>query len=132
MLLSRNNVNLLGSNRSVERYYLSFLLLVLRTEEIDTAMDLYSRITPHIWSPRRDLFNAILMEINTKSAVQYLGKIYDDMELCSHGGSSKETIYEMNTMVLRCMEAHPSANSEFTNLSQTYVDISNRYTYLRI
>jgi len=126
MLLSGKNVNLLGNAMNLERYYLNFILLVLRTEDIDVAMDLYSRITPHIWSPRRDLFNALLMEINTKSAVQYLGKVFDDMELCSYGGSSKKNIYEMNTLVLRCMDAHPAKESEFNNLGQTYSDISKR------
>jgi len=126
LVLTGNNINLLGNLRKSERYYEIFMMLLLRTEELDTTLQMYSKLAPHTWSPRKDFFNNLLIEINSKAAVQYLGKIYDDIELCSHGGASKEEMYEMNTMVLVCMDSHPPSTSQFNHLSHTYVDIAQR------
>jgi len=126
MFLSGRNCNLIGSQVNTEKYYWNFLLLVLRTEDLDTFMELYNKTTPHTWSPRREVFNDVLTQISIKSAVHHLGKIFDDMELCSYGGTGKEDIYIMNTTVLKCMDSNPSATSQYTNLGPTYVDISKR------
>jgi len=66
------------------------------------------------------------MAINTRAAVQYIGKIYDDLELLQWGETKKESAYEMNMMVLRILENNPSETSEFFNLGQTYVDVAYR------
>ncbi|XP_023319844.1 protein PTCD3 homolog, mitochondrial [Eurytemora carolleeae] len=125
-LLSHNNQNLLGNFRDSERYYELLVALVLRTEDLETALELYNKLAPHTYSPRKDFYIKLLSEIQAKGAVQHLGKIFDDLELCSYGGCNKEGIYEMNSTILRCMDSNPPSTSEFNNLSPTYVNIANR------
>jgi pentatricopeptide repeat domain-containing protein 3 len=126
VLLSHNNQNLLGNFRDSERYYEILVDLVLRTEDLETTLELYNKLTPHTFSPRRDFFAKLLAEIHSKAAVQHLGKIFDDLELGAYGGCNKEGIYEMNTTVLRCMDSNPPTASGFNNLSPTYINIANR------
>jgi len=126
LLLTGNNLNLLGNAWDSDGYHMCLMMVVLRNEELDTTMEIYNQLTPHTWSPHKDFFMDLLSEINNKSAVHYLGKIFDDLELTDHGGSNKEGMYQMNCQVLRCLIAHPTSKSQYNNLSSTYIDISQR------
>ena len=71
-------------------------------------------------------YNLHLLPNNLSLFYDYLGKIFDDLELTDHGGSNKEGMYQMNCQVLRCLIAHPTSKSQYNNLSSTYIDISQR------
>ena len=52
-------------------------------------MSLFDKLVPHTWTPNSDFLMDVLMAINSRSAVQYIGKIYDDMELLQWGEARK-------------------------------------------
>ena len=52
-------------------------------------MSLFDKLVPHTWTPNSDFLMDVLMVINSRSAVQYIGKIYDDMELLQWGEARK-------------------------------------------
>lgn len=126
LLYTEENINLVGDFQTSDLYYMHYLTVVMKREAMDTFMQVYSRITPHTWAPGRDFYGRLLEEIKNRGAVQYLGKVFDDIELGNYGGANKESQYEMNQLVLRIMEANEPAKSEFKNLSDTWVNITQR------
>jgi len=126
LLHTGNNQNFLTSFQISNYYYKHLLSNVLKNEPLDVYMSLYEKLVPQTYSPMGEHFMDILMAINTRAAVQYIGKIYDDLELLQWGETKKESAYEMNMMVLRILENNPSETSEFFNLGQTYVDVAYR------
>lgn len=126
LLHTGDNVNFLSNYMSTNKYHSSLLQVVLKNESLDVSMSLFDKIVPHTWSCNSDFFMDILMAINSKSAVQYIGKLYDDMELLQWGEAPKEIAYEINTTVLKILDNNPSHTTEFTNLSDTYADVAFR------
>jgi pentatricopeptide repeat domain-containing protein 3 len=126
LLHTGDNANLLSNFQSNNKYHYSFFITVLRSEPFDVAMSLYDKLVPNTWSPSSDVFTDILLAMSSKSAVQYIGKLFDDMELLQWGEANKETQYEINTTVLKIIDNNISATSEFSNLGETYADIAHR------
>jgi len=126
LLHTGDNINFLSTHQTSNMYYSSFLQVVLKNESLDVSMSLFDKLVPHTWTPNSDFLMDVLMAINSRSAVQYIGKIYDDMELLQWGEARKEIINELNTTVLKILENNPSSSTEFTNLGETYADIAYR------
>jgi len=126
LLLTGNNINLVGNFLDSEAYYDLFMDLLLEQQDLDTVLRMFRKFSPHQWSPKRGFFDKLLMEIHSKGAVQHLGMVFDKMDLMNYGGSSKMGIYELNTLVLECMTANPTETTDLNNISSTYVDIAQR------
>eukprot|EP00088_Acartia_fossae_P055076 TRINITY_DN6395_c0_g1_i4.p1 TRINITY_DN6395_c0_g1~~TRINITY_DN6395_c0_g1_i4.p1 ORF type:complete len:673 (-),score=144.76 TRINITY_DN6395_c0_g1_i4:54-2072(-) len=133
LLHTGNNLNLLATDQDSLKYHHDFFVIILRNESLDVSMALFNKLFPHLWTPGADVFEQMLMAINSSSGVNYLGKLYDDMEISEWGKTIKEKVYEINKTVLRIIDKHPSSQSEFQNLGPTYADIAYRiFTHLKV
>merc|ERR1719402_1428315 len=112
-------------------YYNQFLQNILQNDSFEQSMELYYRVTPHLWSPTGQYYRNLLSALHSHGAVQHLGKVFDDMVLSNYGGSNKETCNELNYQVMRILERNEPSGSEFTGLSEVWTNIANRIFGLR-
>ena len=126
LLLTGNNIALLAHMNSENMYYNQFLQNILQNDSFEQAIELYYKVTPHIWSPTGQYFKNLLSAIHSHGAVQHLGKVYDDMLLSGFGGSNNEMKNEMNYQVMQMLERNEPGSSEFTGLSEVWTSIAKR------
>ena len=126
LLLTGNNIALLSHMGSENMYYNHFLQNVLQNDTFDQAIELYYKVTPHLWSPSGQYYKNLLSAIHSHGAVQHLGKVYDDLVLSGFGGSNKEMNNELNYQVLQILERNEPGSSEFTGLSEVWTNIAKR------
>jgi len=126
LLLTGNNIALLSHMSRENMYYNQFLQNVLQNDSFDQAIELYYKVTPHLWCPTGQYYKNLLSNIHSHGAVQHLGKVYDDMVLSGFGGSNMETNHELNYQVLQILERNEPSSSEFTGLSEVWANIAKR------
>ena len=126
LLLTGNNIALLAHMSSEAAYYNQFLQNILQNDSFDQSMELYYKVTPHLWSPTGQYYRNLLSALHSHGAVQHLGKVFDDMVLSNYGGSNKETCNELNYQVMQILERNEPSGSEFTGLSEVWTNIAKR------
>ena len=56
------------------------MLNVLLNEPIEVAMDLYTSLVPHTWSPVLKFYEELVKEVQIQGAHQHLPKIWTDLQ----------------------------------------------------
>lgn len=125
-LLTGRNINLLSNMQQENTYYQNFLTVVLNNDSLDTAMALYNQITPHLWAPSTMFYKSLLGSLHSGGAMQHISKVFDDIVFSDYGGSNREGQYEVNLQVLQILQANSPSESQFTGLSEVWVNIASR------
>lgn len=121
-----NNARLLSDFQMEQVYYSNFLTVVLQNDEFETAIDLYNKLVPHTFSPMSNYYQSLLNHIHSNGALQYLGKVWDDIEISDYAQSSKSVQYELTHQVMQILKSNDPASFDFTGLSEVYSDISRK------
>jgi len=121
-----NNSRLLSDFQMEQVYYSNFLMVVLQNDEFKTAIDLYNKLVPHTFSPSSTYYQSLLNHIHSNGALQYLGKVWDDLEVSDYAQSSKTVQYELTHQVMQILKSNDPSLFDFTGLSDVYINISTR------
>ena len=131
LLLTGKNMNLLCHHNNEQMYYNYFLSNVLQNDSFEHALELYNKVTPHLWSPGGIFFRNLLHALHSHGATNHLAKVFDDMMLSDMGGANKETCFELLHQVMQILAANDPGASEFSGLAEAWADIARRvFTFL--
>lgn len=109
-----NNYDLIGDSYKESIYYRSYFGLLSSTEPIETFMETYNRLVPHVYTPEPGIMTEILKQVEINGALELLPRLWSDMVIFDH--TSRESLLQH---VLKIMvENRP--NSELP--SQTGLD----------
>lgn len=62
-------------------YYTFFLQLVCTFESLEKIMEVYQRVTPHIWTPNYSVLGELLKAMELQDGFKYLPLIWTDLLL---------------------------------------------------
>jgi len=126
LLHTGNNLALLSHHNNETMYYNYFMSNVLQNDDFETAIELYNKVTPHIWCPSSTFYKNLLNAVHSHRGMNHLGKIYEDLYLSDMAGSNKETNYELNYQVMQILQSNDPNTSEFTGLTDVWLDITKK------
>lgn len=126
LLLTGDNLKLVGDWNRTNFYYRDFLDTVLKNEEFSVAIDLYNQVAPHTWCPGGFFFKDLLKQMHNQNGLNHLAKIYSDLRLSDYGGSMFKEQYEITKMLLEILVANDPEKSEYENLGPVYLDIAKK------
>ncbi|KAK7090734.1 small ribosomal subunit protein mS39-like [Littorina saxatilis] len=81
LLNTGKNAELIGDSRLENMYYSFFLRLVCMLETMDRIMEVYQRVTPHLWTPNLSVLDELLKAVELQDGFQYLPLIWTDLLL---------------------------------------------------
>jgi len=121
-----NNARLLNDFQLENVYYGNFLSVVLQNDEFQTAIDLYNKLVPHSYSTTYAFYQSLLNHIHTNGALQYLGKVWDDIVISDYAQSPKTVQYEITHQVMQILKSNDPSLFDINGLSEVYLDISKK------
>eukprot|EP00092_Neocalanus_flemingeri_P030928 GFUD01033590.1.p1 GENE.GFUD01033590.1~~GFUD01033590.1.p1 ORF type:complete len:656 (+),score=179.52 GFUD01033590.1:65-2032(+) len=121
-----HNSRLMSDFQVLNVYYQNFLTVVLQNDEFQTAMELYNKITPHSFSPMFSYYQILMNHLHANGALQHLGKVWDDIVISNYAAANKENQYVLTHQVMQILKANDPAMSDFTGLSDVWVDIARK------
>jgi hypothetical protein len=107
-------------------YYGNFLSVVLQNDEFQTAIDLYNKLVPHTYSPNSAFYQSLLNHIHSNGALQYLGKVWDDIVISDYAQSAKTVQYELTHQIMQILKSNDPSLFDLNGLSEVYLDISTK------
>lgn len=81
LLNTDNNIQLMVDSRLENVYYTFFLQLVCTFESLEKIMEVYQRVTPHIWTPNYSVLGELLKAMELQDGFKYLPLIWTDLLL---------------------------------------------------
>jgi len=120
------NARLLSDFQHETVYYSNFLNVVLQNDDFKTAIELYNKLTPHTLSPMFTYYQTLLNHIHNNGALQYLSKVFDDLQASDYAQANKENQYALTYQVMQILKANDPALFDMTGLSEVWVDISRK------
>ncbi|KAK4293028.1 hypothetical protein Pmani_034231 [Petrolisthes manimaculis] len=105
LLHTDNNYCLIGDSYRESVYYRHYFALMCSQMPIDQFMEVYSDLSPHIYTPERDVMEMILKFTTLHNALQYIPQLYSDMVAYNLGNQEK-----LLTLVLSAAAQHQSAD----------------------
>jgi len=121
-----NNIRLLSDFQMETVYYQNFLTAVLNNDDFKVAMELYNKMVPHTFSPMFSYYQILMNHLHTNGALQYLGKVWDDIMASDYASANKENQYALTYQVMQILKANDPALFDFTGLSEVWVDIARK------
>lgn len=59
----------------------------MQGDSLDVAMELYSTIVPHVYSPNLDLYRSLLEQINLQAGHKHISTIWTDLQASNYCGA---------------------------------------------
>lgn len=112
-----NNYSLLSNYGESYNYYKHLLYVILHSEPIDTFMDFYNQLVPHVHSPTNDFNKVLLRCIKRQGAFHHLPKFWTDLQVTRFSGVKKDYRLEMMREFLDLIVTVDLDNPNF-NVSQ--------------
>lgn len=93
-----NNYDLIGDSYKESIYYRNFFGLLSNTEPLESFMDTYNRLVPHVYTPEPGIMAEILKQVEVNGALDLLPRLWSDMVVFDH--TNRESLLQH---VLRIM-----------------------------
>ena len=107
-------------------YYTNFLSVIVQNDDFDTAMTLYNKMVPHTTTPMYNFYQIMLNHLHSSGALQYLGKVWDDVVLSDYGSASAENQYKLTSQVMQVLKSNDPAQHDLTGLKEVWIDIATK------
>lgn len=84
LLHHANNYDLIGDSYKESIYYRSYFGLLSSTETLETFMQTYDRLVPHVYTPEPGIMAEILKQVEVNGALELLPRLWSDMVIFDH------------------------------------------------
>nr|KAG5697697.1 hypothetical protein BaRGS_000582 [Batillaria attramentaria] len=115
LLNTGDNAALLGDSRLVNIYYSFFLRLVFTFETLDTIMDVYQRVTPHLWTPNLTVLEELLKAIELQDGYRHLPLIWTDLLLFEF--LRREDLLERLLQLMAKQKQEPDLQRQYAHIA---------------
>ncbi|XP_046750247.1 protein PTCD3 homolog, mitochondrial [Diprion similis] len=127
LLLTGKNYNLIGDNYMESVYFRQYLTLVVRSESIDSFMELYNTVVPNIYIPEPDVMTEILLAVEIAGpsvAESLIPQLWSHMVMFEHTQRENLITHLLNIMHTTCKPSSDSVGN--THYADIAWDIWNR------
>lgn len=111
LLHHANNYDLIGDSYKESIYYRNYFGLLSSTEPIETFMETYDRLVPHVYTPEPGIMAEILKQVEINGALDILPRLWSDMVIFDH--TNRESLLQQILKIM--VENRP--NSELPSQS---------------
>ncbi|XP_076435357.1 small ribosomal subunit protein mS39-like [Babylonia areolata] len=120
LLNTGDNVLLLGDSRAENMYYSFFLRVVCTFETLDTIMEVYQRVTPHLWTPNFSILEEVLKAVELQDGYTYLPLLWTDLMIFEFLRNA--TLVEQLLQLMARQKQEPSLQSQYQHIARQLLE----------
>jgi len=110
LLHTGDNYNLIGDSFKESIYYRHYFSLLVQSEPLDTFMETYHYLVPHVYIPEPSTMEDILKAIETSGAIENVPLLWSHMVLFDH--NTRENLLEVITRIMIQNQPDPAIKQQ--------------------